>query len=282
VSLPQETCSHSGHNNTEIPINTPSLSYFTHMRSTGIIAPESDPRDGIFDTSSSPTEFNSIGSPSYPDAAKLQAIAAAHCTPQYLAFLQNPELHEFVRSFMRWTSEVLLPRTLLRHSVPYGISSAIHYDKIFLRGGDPASEFLTAWVPIGDTAHDGGGLIYLKNSTEIGRRIEANFTKRAQTLSAEDRIRAYNQNMAANGSLGTDAEEFYQGEGRDFKRSTEWLTTDYEAGDCIFHNPYIVHGTTLNEDKLNRIRLSTDLRFYQEGSSLDERWLKLWAPTDGL
>jgi phytanoyl-CoA hydroxylase len=88
--------------------------------------------------------------------------------------------------------------------------------------------------------------------------------------------------MAANGSLGTDAEEFYQGEGKAFQASKKWLTTDYEARDVIFHNPYIVHGTTLNEDMFNRIRLSTDLRFYQEGTSLDERWLNVWVSTDGL
>jgi phytanoyl-CoA hydroxylase len=252
------------------------------MRSTGLIAPGSDPRDGIFDSSSSPGEFTSIGAPSYPDITKLQAMAAAHCTPEYHDFLQNPQMREFVREFMGWGKEVLLARTLLRHCVPHGISSAIHYDKIFLRGGDPANDFLTAWVPIGDVAHDGGGLIYLKHSTEIGRQIEANFTEKAQTLPPEERLRAYNKNMASNGSLGTDAQEFYENEGRDFKAAKEWLTADYEAGDVIFHNPYIVHGTTLNEDHFNRIRLSTDLRFYQEGTSVDERWMKVWMPTDGL
>ncbi|OAL30002.1 hypothetical protein AYO22_01908 [Fonsecaea multimorphosa] len=176
--------------------------YFTHMRSTGLIAPGSDPRDGLFDFSSSPEEFNSIGAPSYPDRTKLQAMAAAHCTPEYLDFLQNPQMREFVRQFMGWGKEVLLARTLLRHCVPHGISLAIHYDKIFLRGGNPANDFLTAWVPIGDITHDGGGLIYLKHSTEIGRQIEANFTEKAQTLPREERLRAYNKNMAPNGSLG--------------------------------------------------------------------------------
>jgi phytanoyl-CoA hydroxylase len=138
------------------------------MCSTGIIIPGSDPRLGIFNPCASPLAFNSIGAPSYPETAKLQAMTAAHCTPEYLAFLQNPNMHNFVNEFMGWDKEVLLARTLLRHSVPRGISSAIHYDKIFLRGGDPANGFLTTLVPIGDIAHDGGGLIYLKDSTDIG------------------------------------------------------------------------------------------------------------------
>ncbi|KIY01811.1 uncharacterized protein Z520_01949 [Fonsecaea multimorphosa CBS 102226] len=232
--------------------------YFTHMRSTGLIAPGSDPRDGLFDFSSSPEEFNSIGAPSYPDRTKLQAMAAAHCTPEYLDFLQNPQMREFVRQFMGWGKEVLLARTLLRHCVPHGISLAIHYDKIFLRGGNPANDFLTA-------------------STNRGQlhRESPNTTARRTTQSIQ-------QEHGPEWISGTDAQEFYEAEGRDFRAAKEWLTADYEAGDVIFHDPYIVHGTTLNEDKLNRIRLSTDLRFYQEGTSVDERWTKVWMPTDGL
>lgn len=122
----------------------------------------------------------------------------------------------------------------------------------------------------------------MKDTTEIGRQIEANFTRKAEALPPKERLRAYNVNMASNGSLGTGAEDFYQAEGRDFQAAKDWLTTGYEAGDVVFHNPYIVHGTTLNEGRLNRIRLSTELLFYQDGTSLDERWLKVWLPTDGF
>ena len=57
---------------------------------------------------------------------------------------------------------------------------------------------------------------------------------------------------------------------------------DYEAGDVVFHDPYMIHTSTRNEDAARRIRLSTDLRFYREGSDLDARWMKFWTPGDGL
>lgn len=40
-----------------------------------------------------------------------------------------------------------------------------------------------------------------------------------------------------------------------------WLTVIYEAGDVIFHNPWMVHASCKNKDPYNRIRLATDLRF---------------------
>jgi phytanoyl-CoA hydroxylase len=49
---------------------------------------------------------------------------------------------------MVWENPLLVTRTLLRHNVPGGISTGIHYDQIFLRARQ--AEFLTTWVPIGD------------------------------------------------------------------------------------------------------------------------------------
>lgn len=62
-----------------------------------------------------------------------------------------------------------------------------------------------------------------------------------------------------------------------------WLVTNYEAGDVVFHDPYSIHASGRNEDPENRIRLSTDLRFYEkEDPGIDTRWYKLWSPGDGL
>ena len=43
----------------------------------------------------------------------------------------------------------------------------------FLRGGE--AEFLTAWVPIGDCAANGGDLTYLENSNSLGEDIEPEY-----------------------------------------------------------------------------------------------------------
>jgi hypothetical protein len=63
----------------------------------------------------------------------------------------------------------------------------------------------------------------------------------------------------------------------------KWLVTNYEAGDVVFHDPYSIHASGRNEDPTGRIRLSTDLRFYEKDDpGIDKRWFKIWAPGDGL
>ena len=171
-----------------------------------------------------------------------------------------------------------------RHNVPNGLSTGIHYDKIFLRAGD--AEFLTAWVPIGDCTAEGGGLMYMENSTEVGKAMESDFMKRAQHMTKEERINAFNVNMSGDGQLSHNAYEL----DRDILagafgggKRRKWLVANFEAGDVVFHNPYMIHGEIKNEDPKGRIRLGTDLRFYEEGASLDERWMRdVWKPDDRL
>lgn len=178
---------------------------------------------------------------------------------------------------MGWEKEVLVKRALLRHNCPGSLSTGIHYDQLFLRGGE--AEFLTAWVPIGDCAATGGGLMYLENSSQLGEELEAEFTRNAKMLSAEERIDAFNKHMMKDGFLSHDAEKF----GRVIAGGKfRWLVGDYEAGDVVFHNPYMIHAATKNEDELGRIRLASDLRFYEEGAALDQRWMNIFRHDDGL
>ena len=166
---------------------------------------------------------------------------------------------------------------MLRHNCPGSLSTGIHYDQYFLRGGK--AEFLTAWVPIGDCRPTGGGLMYLENSNKLGEEIEAEFMRNAENLSPEERIDAFNKHMAQDGFLSHDAEEFGRVKA---KGQMRWLVGDYEAGDVVFHKPYMIHAATRNEDDLGRIRLASDLRFYEEGAALDGRWMDVWRHDDGL
>lgn len=173
---------------------------------------------------------------------------------------------------------------MCRHNVPNGFSTGIHYDRIFLRDGE--AEFLTAWVPIGDCTAQGGGIMYLEDSSSIGKAMEADFMQRAETFTKEERINGFNVNMAKDGQLSHNAhelsEEILNGKFSGGK-SRRWLAGNYEAGDVVFHNPYMIHGAVKNEDPLGRIRLGTDLRFYEEGADLDQRWMQsVWRPDDGL
>ena len=119
--------------------------------------------------------------------------------------------------------------------------------------------------------------MYMEGSSQLGEETEADFMERAKDMPLEERLSAFNKNMATNGHIAQDAATFVVGKGK-------WLTANYEAGDVVLHNPYMIHAAAKNEDfETGRIRLSTDLRFYEEGSGVDERWMrKYWTPDDGL
>lgn len=251
-------------------------SYFTHMEPSGILLPSTSPRDGIFDSAKDPMAHQGLGGA--PDESSFKRLNEAHQLPQYQEFLKHPNLRSFVREFTGWEKEVLLKRALLRHNCPGSQSTGIHYDQIFLRNGEP--EFLTAWVPMGDCAATGGGLMYLENSADLARKIEDDFTERSKQLPAEERISAFNVNMShKDGCISQDAEEFGR---KEAKGKHRWLIADYEAGDVVFHTPWMIHAATKNEDELGRIRLASDLRFYDENATKDERWMKLFYYGDGL
>ncbi|WPH02073.1 Hypothetical protein R9X50_00492800 [Acrodontium crateriforme] len=262
--------------------------YFEHLAPTGILKPGTSPREGIFDTTADPVAHNGVGGRDLPeDLERQRKLTSAHSLPFYLAFLEHPKLRTFVQEFMGWKKDVLVKRTLLRHNVPNGYSTGIHYDRIFLRAGE--ADFLTAWVPIGDCTASGGGLMYLENSTTIGQAMETDFTRRAATFSKQERISGFNQNMARDGQLSHNASELHRElangkwDNAPVIPQRRWLVGDYQAGDVVFHNPYMLHGAVKNDDPEARIRLSTDLRFYELGAPLDERWMQsVWHPEDGL
>jgi len=114
------------------------------------VKPRSLHEDGIFNDNDDPSIHQGIGAGDLPaKEIEVQKMVESHATAEYLHFLKHPELRCFVRQLMGWDHELLLRRTMLRHNVPGGRSTGIHYDKLFLRGGD--AFFLTAWVPIGKT-----------------------------------------------------------------------------------------------------------------------------------
>ena len=62
--------------------------------------------------------------------------------------------------------------------------------------------------------------------------------------------------------------------GKDARR--KWLIAEYEAGDVIFHNPWMVHASCKNKDPSSRIRLATDLRFVDPEKPYDEVSLQVF------
>ncbi|KAJ5132633.1 hypothetical protein N7448_006791 [Penicillium atrosanguineum] len=254
--------------------------YFSQYSVSSLLEPGSSPRDGIFNSTSHPDAHKGIGGAGLPtDPVERRILVDAHSKPNYRDFVEHPALTGFIREFMDWKEHRILDRTMLRHNVPFGLGTGIHYDKLFLRGGK--GYFLTAWVPIGDIAINGGGLCYLENSVPLGHHIEEDFNKRAQHFTKEQRISAFNVNMLDGGMISSSPQDFQAAHSA--FGTHKWLVTNYEAGDVVFHDPYSIHASGRNEDPAGRIRLSTDLRFYEKDElGIDQRWLKIWSPGDGL
>lgn len=263
--------------------------YFSQYAGTSLLDSTKPFVDGIFNPSEPASAHLGIGGGD-TEGEDLIRLRGAHTTPQYLTFLRHPQLRQMVRDLMGWEEEVLLQRTMLRHNVPGAESTGVHYDKLFLRGGD--AFFLTAWVPIGDIKPTGGGLIYLENSAKLGQAIEDDFTRRAEHFTPAEKISAFNRNMTRIGILSNHPQEFEEAHRHIAEKAGlaemgyKWLIANYEAGDVVFHHPCSVHASCSNEDPDGVIRLSSDLRFYDkkdwDGGRADERWMKVWEIGDGL
>ncbi|KIY01819.1 uncharacterized protein Z520_01957 [Fonsecaea multimorphosa CBS 102226] len=253
-------------------------SYFDYLSNTGLLKQGTAPRDGIYCGGDwkmwiAPGKLRRKFA-QVQDTEYTRKMVAAHTAPWYREFCEHPAMKAFIERFSGWADASLLERSLLRPNIPGGEITQVHYDQIFLRAGPPTS--LTAWVPIGDCPMEGGGLLYLENSVPLGQKLEAEFNAAAAELTAEERISAFNRTMMDTGYLEKDAGRF----SRLWQR--RWLAADYEAGDVVIHNPYMIHCSALNEHPAGIIRLATDLRYFETGMPHDTRWQKVWTPDDGL
>ena len=101
-------------------------------------------------------------------------------------------------------------------------------------------------------------MAYLEKSMDLGRSTEKAFIWRAIQPPSTDQTSVRSENVAEGGFLSDDLVEYQRSRAAD-KR---WLvTSDYEAGDVVFHGPDIVHATSTNYSKNGRITLSTEVRF---------------------
>ncbi|ETS73769.1 hypothetical protein PFICI_14715 [Pestalotiopsis fici W106-1] len=255
--------------------------YFSHMSPSGLLQPGSDPISGTY-SGANPRKYlppgnlrRLFGLKDDPESDKyVELMISAHEADFYINFCKIPELREFVSKFNGWSNPTMLQRTMLRAFVPNSELTPVHFDQMYLRAGPPTS--LTAWVPIGNISLEGGGLMYLEKSTDIGKKTEDGFAANASNLTDEERVSAFNKNMHDGGFLSRDTVAYGK------EASRKWLMTEYEVGDVIFHNPYMVHASCKNKDPNGAIRLATDLRFVDSEKPYDTRWMKVYRPLDGL
>jgi ectoine hydroxylase-related dioxygenase (phytanoyl-CoA dioxygenase family) len=235
---------------------------FRHMDGCGLTAPGSDPALGL-----------SSGQPPRKDLVDRKLMALVR-SAAYEAFCVQPRLWQFMDAFVEGLS-YLHKRKLLRYTQPgTDVSTAAHYDLIYLRGG--TSRLVTAWIPVGDIPVEMGGLCYLEGSHAIGSAMEVEFTRKAADLTPEERISAYNKNMSEGGWISKDLPDMAE------RFDARWLIADYEAGDVVLHSPFMIHASTTNVDPQNRIRLSTDIRYQNVDDEIDARWANHWTLGDML
>lgn len=213
--------------------------FMTENGDSGILKQGTNPRDGIF-SGEDWRQFLLPGAIRVANGLKDEGVFVektlkahvAHFYSEFKSDIAEP-LESFVGKLAQFQDPMLLKRTLLRCNVPGGETTPVHYDQIYLRAGPPTS--VTAWIPLGDCALTGGGLMYLENSVGIGKKFEADFSEKSKDLTDEERLSAFNKNMMAGGFLDRNAAVFGKFWGR------RWLVAPYEAGDVVFHNPFMIH-----------------------------------------
>jgi ectoine hydroxylase-related dioxygenase (phytanoyl-CoA dioxygenase family) len=234
---------------------------FENLNVSTVLQPGSDPVTGF-------------GNSSFDKALADRRLMSIVRSARYENFCSQPDLTHFIDSFIGGMS-YLHKRKLIRFTMPNTrAATPAHYDLIYLRGG--TSNILTAWIPIGDTSIAEGGLVYLKNSHAIGVEMEKEFNRKSADLSPEERINAYNSHMTEGGWVSNNLPEMAE------KFDTQWLASDYEAGDVVLHSPFMIHASTNNASPTGRIRLSTDIRFQNVDDEIDARWSNHWSLDDML
>lgn len=234
--------------------------YFDALRHTGILAPGSDARDGIY-----------AGGGEDKRLVTEKAVEIARWAA-FEAFCLSRPILEFYEALFEEPA-YLHKRMLIRYTRPGDPNcTGAHYDLVYLRAG--TDRICTSWIPIGDIPVEMGGLVYLEGSDGWGRKMEAEFSIKNAELSPEERLSAYNKNMNEGGWLTKNVPELAD------RLNTRWLKADYEAGDMVVHSPYMIHASTVNENPEGRMRLSTDIRFQRASDAIDPRWQTHWYPGD--
>lgn len=235
---------------------------FSYMADTGLLKPGLDPSLGIAAAGTFDRQL--------ADRRLMSLVRSA----AYEGFCAQPPLSRFMDKFLGGLS-YLHKRKIMRFTRPgTSVATPAHYDLVYLRGG--TSRIVTAWIPLGDISVDMGGLVYLEGSHAIGADMEARFNSDNAGMDPQERISAYNRNMAEGGWVSKDLPEMAE------RFDARWLIADFEAGDVVLHSPYMIHASTTNQSMDGRIRLSTDIRFQNVDDEIDARWGNHWSLDDML
>lgn len=144
-----------------------------------------------------------------------------------------------------------------------GAASPCHCDIVYMGRG--TRKLYTAWVPLGNTDFEMGGLIVLENSHK-NMRLQQTYGQRDVDSYCvnrpDDKARTAN---GLNGWLSRDPNKLRHSLGG------RWLTAEFNMGDLVVFCMNMVHGGA--ENRSDRLRISSDSRYQLASEPVDERWI---------
>ncbi|HEX5322907.1 MAG TPA: phytanoyl-CoA dioxygenase family protein, partial [Capsulimonadaceae bacterium] len=156
--------------------------------------------------------------------------------------------------------------TWLRAASP-GTNTSAHCDIVYMGRG--TFDVLTAWVPLGDIALDGGVLMMLEGSNNKRAELEDYLKRDVDTYCANGpnaaKIERGEMSWEWDGVLNHDLF------GLRNQLGGRWLTSEFKMGDVLTFTMGTVHASLDNHSNL--IRLSSDSRYQRASEPVDERWI---------
>jgi ectoine hydroxylase-related dioxygenase (phytanoyl-CoA dioxygenase family) len=130
-------------------------------------------------------------------------------------------------------------------------------DNVYMGRG--SQRLCTAWVPWSDVPVEEGGLVVLRGSNSL-----SGFARMRETYGAHDVDTGGVENS---GHIGHDPEKL-----RAFDQRSQWMTSNYEAGDVVVLTMHTIH-SSLHNVTPGTLRLSCDVRFQPCSEPFDPRWV---------
>jgi hypothetical protein len=156
--------------------------------------------------------------------------------------------------------------TWLRATTPDRNTSP-HCDIVYMGRG--TYDVLTAWVPLGDIAIDGGALMILEGSNNKKAELQNYLSRDVDTYCTNgpnvEKIESGEMQWEWDGVLDHDVE------GLRNRLGGRWLTSAFEMGDVLTFTMGTVHASLDNHSDL--VRLSSDSRYQRASEPADERWI---------
>lgn len=193
---------------------------------------------------------DAVFDPDYRDGASTTAMTNKVLAQSSVIdkIVSGPKVMEFFTRFLgaeatsfdhRWL------RTAGTHA-----SSPIHCDNVFMGRG--SKNLFTCWTPLCDVKYDMGPLVLCQGS------------HRMSSITGSYGRCDVDRDLIAGHFSGNPSELVDRFGGR-------WATTEFQAGDVILFNMYMLHASLVNTS--NKVRISIDTRYQPARDPIDERWV---------